>query len=791
MSAVSTYNNQQLQDNFSADIERIMKSVELATTFDKYESVLSEGAMTIGQSLDTIGSETADFLSTLTAKDTHPQKISAQYISYSWMEEAKSYLILWRDVLLQQQKAQILELDGQVDAAHLQKLKAASKEILGKAGVELQAQLSQTTIPAKQVAKWNFQANPWPLYKDQIKQLTLQCSEAEIHQNGLQNTTKGFHEIRAIVNDTIRSCELELGQLRSISQETMEFIKDNIEEKPNRVASRLEELEGEVRIPAHFTGFSIDLEEKISNLAAKMQVPIDTNGGLVQFKEANFKKNARQWLDSEILPLLSEIWELTEGAEQNMKMSLVNIRNRVVLLSNEDKEGLAAKLETESYCQPLEAMLKKIDNWLQQINELENLINERLDTSFKVSKIYDTTNEFLPVSLQSTLTQLTSGQNELLQKARTQLSRPSIFLKRFRDTVTEEGTLSDSEKIVRTIQDRNVPDDNSQYTSIFQTKGYIGESFWVGRKQELQRVRKLYEQWQLGYRGAILLSGNRFSGKSLFGDLIANHYFPKKTVRLTPNTKMNKDGRKWDTSYDLKESLNYIKKIALQEKVLIWIDDLELWQSPTVSLGQNIRSLQEHIDLHGTQLFYMVSMSTWLESHLQKTNTIRAAFQAVIHLDKMSVEEIQQAILIRHGATHKVLVADDGEEISPEAFNKMTSSICSATYLNIGDALNRWAASIRKLNEEQVIHERITDYPLPNFLSSNGALLLATIFKEKRTNEYRLRRLFGIAFKEKYSSILQRFISMGILIRQLDGMLELNESIANDLGRMLERSNYL
>jgi len=51
-------------------------------------------------------------------------------------------------------------------------------------------------------------------------------------------------------------------------------------------------------MPSIFTSFSEDLDAKIANLASKMQVAIDTNGGMVQCKETNFKKNARQWLDS-------------------------------------------------------------------------------------------------------------------------------------------------------------------------------------------------------------------------------------------------------------------------------------------------------------------------------------------------------------------------------------------------------------------------------------------------------------------------------------------------------------
>ncbi len=799
MATVSTYDSSQLMAQFNSILESTLQEVVAAATFETYEAALADGASTLTDAIANVGQTTADFLAHSGLKTKDARHLGPNVVSYLWLEEAKGYLLLWRDILLQEQKAVLMELDGKVTKANLSKLQAASKDILRNASEDLQSFYDRYLATFKegnrkslqQIKKWQFQRNPWPMYQAQFEQIAKQCKNAEIQQNGLQNTAKGFHEIKQLIKETISSCEHELDQLRVLSTDTKQFIEEHIEAKPGKVALHLEELENKISIPSHFTNFSQDLDAGIANLAAKMQVPIDTNGGMVQYKETNFKKNARQWLDSEIVPVLYEIWELTEGAEHNMKMSLVNVRNRAVLLANELKEGTSVNFEKDSYCQPLEAMIKKVDAWMTNIKELEQVIDQRLGETFSLSSIYDTEKAFLPVSLQSTLSQYSIGENKLLKKARTQLSKPGSLLKRFRDKVSEQGNLSDSEKIVRIIEDRNVRADNNQYTSIFQTKGYIGESFWVGREQELERTHNLIDQWELGYRGTVLLSGSRLSGKSLFGDVVANKYFPRKTIRLTPNTHMNTEGRKWTTTTNLKEALDFVRKIALKSRTLVWIDDLELWQDPTIPLGQNVRHLQEHMNLHGTQLFFIVSMSKWLEDHLHKTHLIKDSFQAVIRLDNMSVDEIQQAIVIRHGATHKILVDSEGAEVEPEAFAKMSAAVCNAADGNIGDALNRWAASIKKVNEEQVIHDRVATYPLPKFLSANGALLLATIFKEKRTNEYRLRRLFGASFNEKYIHILQRFISTGLLKRQIDGMLEVNENIANDLGDMLVRSNYL
>jgi len=800
MTSIPSISPQQLLSNFDAELVQVLEKVEGAASFAEYESALGSGATILAEGILNIGDSTATYLDGLDPKVSDIERLPASIINYLWIEDAKSFMLLWRNIMLEQQKAKILELDGKIRKSALLQLRTDSKEILRAAATELQSAFNKdlnklkglSKESKKQIKQWKFQQNPWSIYRQQIKQLAEQCGESEVQQNGLQNTATGFQEIHQLIKQTIDSCQEELEQLKVFAQQTASYIEEHIESKPGKVATHLTELGETTKIEAHLNNFNQNLDEKISNLAAKMRVPIDTKGGMVQFKETSFKKNARQWLDSEIIPVLYEIWELTEGAEHSMKMSLVNVKNRAILLSNEVREGREIQLDKDLYSQPLEALQKKVDNWLQDIDGLEKIIEERLQDNFYVAKIYDVEKAFLPISLQSTLGQFTIGQNKLIIKqAQSQLSKRTSFIRRFRDTVTEEESLSPSEKIVRTIEDRSVEAENNQYTSIFQTKGYIGESFWIGRANELQRIQNLIDQWNKGYRGAVVIAGERLSGKSLFGEVIANKYFSKNIIRLLPNTNMKTSGRKWTTTYDLKQALDFIKKNELHNRSLVWIDDLELWQTATIPLSQNVRHLLSHIDNHATQLFYMVSMNKWVAAHLNKTNNIQNSFQATINLDKMSIPEIQQAILIRHGATHKVLVDEQGEEVASEAFDKMTATICRSAQGNIGEALDRWAASIHKLDEEKVVHRSLADYLLPDFLTPDTALLLASIIKEKRTNEYRLRRIFGIAFKEKYSNILQRLLSTGILIRKMDGMLEINDAIVNDLARLLSRKKYL
>jgi hypothetical protein len=157
----------------------------------------------------------------------------------------------------------------------------------------------------------------------------------------------------------------------------------------------------------------------------------------------------------------------------------------------------------------------------------------------------------------------------------------------------------------------------------------------------------------------------------------------------------------------------------------------------------------------------------------------------------MSVTEIQKAILIRHGATHTILVDDFGNELTKNNLRKITNQVSKATNGNIGEALNLWSICIQTADEEKVKFNFHQGSPMPDFINPDIGVILSSIMMEKRTNEYRLNKLFGKAFKEKYINIVQRLISVGLLVRHLDGWLEVNECVVNEVGRALDREKYL
>jgi len=434
----------------------------------------------------------------------------------------------------------------------------------------------------------------------------------------------------------------------------------------------------------------------------------------------------------------------------------------------------------------LKNLLATLKKSKEDVTTLKQQIIEKTTDELKASNVYKP--NFLSVSMSSTINQYRRYQTEGWERARNWIAEKGLFVKQFQQSVRQEEMLSASEKVVRAVRHRIPQPENTHYTNMFLTKGYIGDSFWVGRKDELARINTLIDNWKLGFRGALIITGKRFSGKTLMGTLISNEHFPNNTIHLQANQKIQVAGRSMDAEYNLKEALDFVVKYSLQTPAMVWIDDLVLWKSDQLTLSENVHHLLQTIDQYAGRLLFVVSMSNWLKSQLSAFYDIDKVFQSEINIDKLSVEEVKEAILIRHNATQMNLVQADGEEMNAPQLDKIIKQLYRSSEGNIGEVLRRWSYTLDKHNEEQVFLDQEPDYSLPDFMSTDAAILLRTIMMEKYTTEYFLRKQLGPAFKDTYQPLLQRFFNLGILHRRMDNTLEVNPYLVNDIGKMLERN---
>lgn len=735
--------------------------------------------------------------------DEDPNDLECRLTHYVWADRAKHFLVLYRNVQLQLQTASLMEADGQsapnlVADLHVrssQTLKAAEEEwdqemLQWRKRLEGNPKKRQDTLDG-----WQQQHNPWPEYRQQLTEIGQQADSLAAEHSVLQQQVGLLGEVRGILKAFATEAQTILSAAVHRADEITAFVAgsatDEADQRPGKIATRLDEYLNDAVPGREIHEFTNELTEKIGELAERMRVTVGAEHGLLQFKDVNFQRSTDQWVSSEILPQLYELWELSEQTKSDLGVAIANVRNRTLLLSNELKAGRPADYDADQLSQPFYNFLARTKNTKANFSDILDRTIQLVETDLRLTSVYRPVPGFLPLPLQSGINEFTRRQGEFFTGVKAWFGATFAGIERWRAAAAQEEEMSVSEKIVRVINQRKPFPGNAAYTNILMTKGYIGESFLVGRTTEKAHVTRLIENWQLGFRGAVMLTGRRLSGKTLFGELVANRIFSGPVIRLQPNTTINVGGRRMTTTGNLSEALDFIEKYTLQRKPMVWIDDLETWWDKSTSLAENVRELADHIDDYSGRIFYLVATTNAVYHHLDRFMDMERFFQAEVNLDDFPMEDMQRAIRIRHGATHKALVDKDGEPLSETAFSRRVSKLHRAAGGNVGDTLNYWAWLTEYYDENRVTPSLQRRFKMPAFVSADTGILLTTIFLERRTNEYHLRKLLGPAFELRYRSILRRLLRVGLLIRQNDGWLEICESVVNDVGRAMENNGHL
>lgn len=745
-------------------------------------SQLAQGLVEISTAAQAIGDLALQHL------QTQPTKRLEDYlITFDWSERMKRFLLLWRDILFQEHKSILMVSDGDATLEQFRKQKLASRDLLFNASQDVKNYLEATKKASPNhkslMDTWYLQTNPWPTYKNQFEVFGQQAIDLQLQFDALWNSSGAYVVIKSHFMDIFKSYLTKLNDAKVQVAYLIELLKDSSDTDKINLLQELEKLAKNVSIHPGQNTFNSTLREQINQLPGNMKINVDIDGGKLLYKALNVKHNTNEWIESEVMSEIYEFYQIGDNIQSRLNLAIENIKN---LIQSERLEE--QPFPKDNILQILQNLNRNLDKSGERIIELRQETEKQLARSLGVSSVFN--DDFLTLSFQSTINQYRRYQVQWWEGLKRWIQEKGLFIQEYRQAVRDEEVMSISEKVVRAVRQRTLQPEDSHYNNIFMTNGYIGDSFFVGREKEMAHIKQQVSNWKIGYRGALLLSGKRFAGKTLLGQVVNQELFNNEAISLRPENRIIVQGRPHTSTYNLSETLNFIFKYAPENK-LIWIDDIELWQSDKITLSENVRALCNAIDIYSGKLFFMVSMSNWMREELQKWFDISKIFQSELNVDKMSIDDIQKAVLIRHSATHIQLVDNEGHIFQPADLQKLITQLYRQAEGNIGEVMHRWAALMHKYNDEKVSPQTNSFFDLPDFVNPDIAILLRTIMMDRQTNEYRLRKNLGPAFKTTYQPILQRGLNLGMIVRNMNGWLELNPMVVNETGRLLDKHEFL
>jgi hypothetical protein len=232
---ISVQKSPQNLNAFHAHVDHLIVKAWATPDMLAHLEAMTEGAKQLAEEIIKTGDAASEFLGN-GENAVGQNSIAAYVINFAWSERAKFFLILWRDMLFEQQKAEILLEDDSVLKLDVQRLQEASKVTLQKAFQELkafpEAQLGCIRNSKKglngQIAEWKLQANPWSTYRTQIEAIPKQCESLLSQFKELQIAAATFEDMRKTAKDTIAACHKEIELTRKIADSAVIFIEEHI-----------------------------------------------------------------------------------------------------------------------------------------------------------------------------------------------------------------------------------------------------------------------------------------------------------------------------------------------------------------------------------------------------------------------------------------------------------------------------------------------------------------------------------------------------------------------------------
>tara|TARA_R110000868_G_scaffold110413_6_gene299195 strand:+ start:4000 stop:6342 length:2343 start_codon:yes stop_codon:yes gene_type:complete len=709
-------------------------------------------------------------------------------VNYILSEDFKIVMLLHRDVFLELNKASICKQENTLSDIQIINHFSGSKEILIKKLEDFKNLIvseRNKTADDKSVLKRislkiSHQTNPWNIYKSQFETIISQIATIDKQKVLAFASIATFNKLKEVVIDLTHKHKAMVGK---ISDNINHISRNTKEDKGyNELLDYAEEQLAQQSIVEnkHFS-FSETVNDHINQLQ-KIEIPVGSINGLLTIRDVDLKKRTQKWFDYQILPEFMDLIGLETNLINKYSLSLINLKNSLQLAKDKlDVTKFNSAISTLSH---LEDDIKEIKTKGEAIsNSLKDKVNNELLISNLIKGKH-----FLDVTLNSSLN--VEGSTFIKNiKAKVQKGT-SYFNSQYKKSLHYES-LSNIELSTQCIAHRMYQDENTHYDSLFLNKQFIGDLFLVPRKSQETKLKQIVGQWNQGFNKSVLVSGDRLSGRSTFLDYSAKKLFGKDIVTLSPNSDATIDGRKFKTSSDLKEALQYVKNNNIQStRPIILIDDLELWRDAKHSLLHNIRALINFIETESDDAFVMASTTNMMVNHLSNRLNFSNAFSHIINVNEADEDEIVDAILLRHGAAHRDLITENLEVLSNKKLRTLAHKLSKQNVYNFGNTLQSWTYNTFVQDNEKVVFKN-SYYEFLDFFTSQEVIILKQALMFNYISEYSIKNFTTTSFDTEFKSALRRLMNTKVLMRNINGNLYINPVVINDVTKIINNKTNI
>ncbi len=336
------------------------------------------------------------------------------------------------------------------------------------------------------------------------------------------------------------------------------------------------------------------------------------------------------------------------------------------------------------------------------------------------------------------------------------------------------------------------------YKQLFLRKPFYLNEFWVGREEEIKSFIHSVEQWKLGYSGAILVLGERNSGKSFFANYIHQKIEVKgEAYYINPPYAGSVSIRDFLKSFqEITEKQGGFSQIfkAIPEQSVFYIDDMELWWEKSTEGMNVIKQLVNIINRYGKQHLFVIMSNIHSFSLINKYQKIGSNFIGIVELRPFDARSLKEIVIGRHSLSNMEFVIN--KTIQSRFVSRGYASLFNRFFKysegNPGVALQIWMKSIEEVEQNQLFMKKtkLPDTNLFRFLDTKWMIYILHFLLHKRMT---LDKVIRVSHESRADAIkrIRTLQRAGIIISTGEDILDIDPYLLPYLRKALIKRELL
>lgn len=336
------------------------------------------------------------------------------------------------------------------------------------------------------------------------------------------------------------------------------------------------------------------------------------------------------------------------------------------------------------------------------------------------------------------------------------------------------------------------------YKTLFLGKTPFSKELWVGRKEELNIAAKSINYYLNGYNGALILTGEKESGKSWLSRFIAERYFDLDNIYsiFPPNSYCTTHQELEDLlSKELKINGNMEKIFqALPSQSVLIFHDLELFWTRKIGGTMLIEQILNMVEKYSNKILFIFNMNKYAYNLLNKIIHLENYLIGHIECSPFDAEELKDMLLIRHRTTgYKLEINGSSEEnISKLNYAKYFNKFFNYSDGMPGTALRGWIRSIENISKNTISIKAppAIDINNLNSIPTEWYPYLIALILHKKLSIERFTQV-TLETKEEFAKVLHTMKRTGVISEDEQGVFEINGFLYHHLIYNLNQKGIL